>query len=555
MERRGCTAPGKDRPSSLRSVSTPSPSVVVGLSTVDSASRPATISLATALLLTAVSGVLYGVAFPPLALRPLAWIALVPWLVAIRRGSLARALLLGALWSCVETDITSDCLPGAVANYYKQSPAIGWLMLLGATVTTMVPYYSSFAACYWALARRYRAALPLLTAAAWCGAELARVKVLGGNPWAVSGYSQVGFLPLMQVADLAGVHGISFILAAVNAGLAELWLARCDPRTPASHAGPALASAAAVLLLALTYGTLRLRSSNVESALGPPTRVAIIQGNLDLGAQWRQDMYGRNLDTYLRMTYAAAQESDPALVFWPESAMTFFLRDEPMYRSAIGRVLTPLGVELMAGGPRVEGQERAGQPSYFNSTFLVSPRGEIVAWQDKTKLLPFAEYFPLQGIDLLRRDFGRARQFTPGEPRPPLPSVAGRAGVVVCNEAMFPEPVSERVAAGAEFLVNPANDSWFGSLKYSLQAFDIVRLRAIEQHRYIVRTSTAGPSAIIDPMGRVLVASGAFTREWISGSIRPSHVSTVYQRLGDLFAWACGIVAVVSGLATLRRAA
>lgn len=492
--------------------------------------------------LTAASGVLYGISFPPLALRPFAWLALVPLMLAIRAGSLRRALVLGTLWAFVMTDVTSDCLPGAVINYYKQSPAIGWLMLFGATVITMVPYYGSFAAAYWVLARRPGAAVPLLAAAAWVAAELARVTVLGGNPWAVSGYSQTGLI-VMQIADLGGVHLVGFLLVACNATLVELVLARRSAsaarRTAARRGALAVAT---MLLLALGYGVLQL-GWMPGAAAEAATEIAIAQGNLDLGRQWRRDMYGRNLDDYLRLTSEATADGSTRLVFWPESAMTFFLDDEPAYQRALGRVLAPRNLQLIAGGPRVETSTDGAPAHYYNATFLVSSGGSVVAWQDKTKLLPFAEYFPLESIDLLRRDFGQANQFTPGEQRPPLPTVAGAAGVVVCNESMYPEIARERVAAGAEYLVNPANDSWFGALKYSLQAFDIARWRAVETRRYLVRTSTAGPSGIVDAQGRVVAETAPFTRGWITGAIRPIRTRTLYQRTGDAFAILCALVA------------
>ncbi len=501
------------------------------------------VKLVPALALTTMSGVAYGLSFPPHGIRPLAWVALVPFFWAIRSGGAGRAGALGAAWACVMTFVTSDCLPGAVVTYYGQSQLVGWLMLLGATVVTMVPYYSCFAVAYWLLSRRRGATLPLLAAAAWVGAEYLRVIVLGGNPWAISGYSQVGVLPLMQVADLAGVHGISFGLVATNAAVLDLWLARSAPeaRLPAAIGA---AAAGALLLASLGYGMVRLRATG--EPLDGGVEIAIVQGNLDLGTQWRRDMYGRNLGEYLKLTRQATEGSDTALVFWPESAMTFFLPDEPAYGAALGHVLGPAGAQLIAGGPRVSANDNG--ELYFNTTFLISPMGQILEWQDKTKLLPFAEYFPLRSIDLVRRNFGRAQQFTPGDGAKVLPSVAGGAGSIVCNEAMFPEPARDRVAAGAQFLVNPANDSWFGALKYSLQAFDIIRLRAVEQRRYLVRTSTAGPSAVVDPLGRVVVKTEPFTKGWVRGVIWPSDVRTLYSVVGDLFAQACLILAVAGCL-------
>jgi len=145
------------------------------------------------------------------------------------------------------------------------------------------------------------------------------------------------------------------------------------------------------------------------------------------------------------------------------------------------------------------------------------------------------------------------REFSPGAPGPPLPTVAGRAGVLICNEAMFPQPAAARVAAGADYLVSPANDSWLGDAKFSEQAFDMAILRAVEQRRYLVRTSTAGPSAIIDPFGRVVVRSAPFTRTWISGGVRRATTRTVYHRVGDLFGTLCAVVAVVATVRCGRR--
>ncbi len=305
-----------------------------------------------------------------------------------------------------------------------------------------------------------------------------------------------------------------------------------------------------VAALAVAYGQMRLRGASEPPASAVPVRVAVVQGNLDLGSQWRQELYGRNLDLYLRLTIQALRaESRPALVVWPESAMTFFLDDEPLYQQAIGRVLGAGPVELVAGGPRFEGDQ---DPVYYNSAFLIAPRGNIRARYDKEHLLPFAEYFPFAGLDFLRRSFGRVREFAPGGPTAPLPTVAGRAGVVICNEAMYPEIAARRVRAGAEYLINLSNDTWLNDRKFAEIAFDMVAMRAVEQRRYLVRASTSGPSAIVDPLGRAVVRSQSLSRDVIAGTVRPSSVRTVYSRVGDLFAFLC-TGGAVAGLLRARR--
>jgi len=261
-----------------------------------------------------------------------------------------------------------------------------------------------------------------------------------------------------------------------------------------------------------------------------------------MGSQWHQEFYGRNLDIYLALTLEALRQKRPALVVWPESAMTFFLDQEPDYRAALRGTLGPYGAALIAGAPRFSGPPEA--PAYYNTAFLISPTGEVVASYDKQRLLPFAEYFPIPALDFLRRRFARVRQFTPGESKALLPTAAGPAGIVICNEAVFPDLPGERVRAGATYLVNPANDTWVNDPRFSAELFDMVSLRAVEQRRYLVRASTSGFSAIVDPWGRTTAVTAPFTRGWVVGSIEGLDGITLYGRFGDLFV----LVALASAL-------
>jgi apolipoprotein N-acyltransferase len=133
--------------------------------------------------------------------------------------------------------------------------------------------------------------------------------------------------------------------------------------------------------------------------------------------------------------------------------------------------------------------------------------------------------------------------------------VAGDAGVVICNEALFPEIVGARVNTGAEVLVNLSNDSWLLDPQFAAQALDATRLRAVEQRRWIVRASTSGPSALIDPHGRVRGATEPFSRATVAGTIAARRSLSVYGRVGDAFALACLVatVAVLVGVLRSRR--
>jgi apolipoprotein N-acyltransferase len=501
------------------------------------------------LLIALASGFLYGICFPPVAARWLAWIALVPLFVAMRRASMSRALVLAAIFAGTGACATIGWLPRTVAVYFHQPLWVGVALSFGVTLLMVVPWYVAFAGCYKLFSIRPGAALPLLAGAAWVSGEFARSHLLTGNPWVLFGYSQVGVDHVLQVADLIGVYGVSFVLVVVTSASAELWISwwRTGRIDPGSLGGAAVA--ACVLALALGYGHVRL--SQFPTA-GSRTDVAVVQGNLDLGSQWRPDLYGRNLDTYLRLTLDILRARSVPLIVWPENAMTFFLETEPVYQAVIARVLRPFGAQLVAGGPATWD---ATDPKFSNSAFVISPQGAVLARYDKERLLPLAEYFPFSSFDLLRRDFGRLRQFTPGRSAAPLPTAIGPAGVLICNEALFPEFARARVRDRAAYLVVLSNDSWVDSQQYALITSDMSSVRAVEQRRYLVRASTSGPSAIVDPLGRLVVATGRSTSATVVGSIAPSTELTVYARLGDAFAVACVVLttaALVVGLVSPR---
>ena len=495
---------------------------------------------AAALAATALSAFAYALAFPPTRWSGLAWFALAPFLLALRAVGPGAALFLCWFWPVFASSFVADALPAAVQSYFLQPALTSRLFAVGVWTLTGSIYYMAFGPVYRALSRRRSVWLPWLAAAAWVAAELARGRLLTGtrffvgNPWALAAYSQAGSARLVQIACATGVYGISFALVAVNAGLAELALA-VRAREPLRRAGAALALACVPAAGLLGFGELALRARDRDLAAAAPVSIAIVQGDVDVGSVWRSDLYGRNLEVYLALTREALQRGRPAIAFWPEAALTFFLEQEPLFQRAITRELARGPLELVVGGPRADpGREGI----YYNTVFAVDPDGRITGRYDKQYLVPFSEHFPFR-VAFLRRRFERVRVFEPGAGDPPLETRAGLAGVLVCNEAMLPEVARRRVLEGAEYLVSPSNDSWIRDPKWAELMFDIVKLRAVEERRFLVRASTSGPSAIVDPWGGVQVQTPPMSREVVLGELRPYRALSPYARVGDLFGFAC----------------
>ncbi|MCC6848672.1 MAG: apolipoprotein N-acyltransferase [Deltaproteobacteria bacterium] len=496
--------------------------------------------LVAAFAATAVSGVLYALAFPPLRLRALAWIALVPFFAALRHAPLGRRLGLGVLWTLVSGWSVGTWMAPAVASYFDQPLLVGVAIFLVVTLGMATPYYAAFALAYGPLAR-LGAAAPLLAGAAWAAAELARGRLLNGalgyvgnSPWATLGYSQAGLPPVVQIAALAGVYGVSFLVATANAALAELVAAPGDRR-----ARRGALAAGAVVAGAVGCGALAVGSVPSGAASTP---VAIVQGNLDPSVRWSAEGPARTLEAYQRLTRELLAADRPAIVFWPEAALTSFVEQEDAHHRALAALAAVHDVELVFGALRAGAP--AGGPPYANSVYRIGPDGALGARYDKQWLLPFMEYFPLP-FDTARRRFGRVREFTPGAPTPPLPTRAGAAGLLVCNEAFLPHVAAARAAAGAAYLLNPSNDSWVPDAGFAWQQFDIAAMRAVEQRRFLVRVSDSGPSGVVDPWGRVVAHTDALARATLRTTIVPATAPSPYARAGDVFGVACAVAALL----------
>jgi apolipoprotein N-acyltransferase len=487
---------------------------------------------------------MYCLAFPPWNVSSLAWIALVPLLLALRGLAASRAAAWGFVWgTCVLSGI-GYWVPGALSFYWEQPYWFGFLFALGVAVVFMGQYFAVFgAACARVGSRSSDWSRPWVIAALYVSCEFARANLLTGHPWLLLGYALVPHVALIQVAELGGVYLLSFALALTSAFVAE-----SIGRGGARAVRPLIAAA---LVVASVWGYGRFRLS-VPMPSAPAVPVMVVQGNVDLGSAWKKQFFYSGLREYLQLTADGAAATHPRLVVWPEAAVTFFLEKEDAYRSAIADVLRQLqDTELIVGGPHAI--ESDDPPRYFNSAFYLTPDGRIGGRYDKVHLLPFAEYFPLRTIEFLRRRFERVRYFTAAEEPTLLHTRFGDVATLICFEAIFPEVVRRQTAAGAALMVNLSNDGWFGPTAGAEQHLVMVALRAVESRLWIVRATTTGVSAIIDPYGRITTRTQSFTAATIGGTVVPMKVTTPYERYGDAFAWLCVLIAIAALVAPRAR--
>ncbi|MFZ5861882.1 MAG: apolipoprotein N-acyltransferase [Nitrospirota bacterium] len=514
------------------------------------------------------SGLLLILSFPRPQFPLLAWFALVPLLLAVTTASPRRAFLLG--WITGITFFTGSLrwIAYTMVHYGHLLEWLSYLVLLLLTAYLAL-YVGLFAWTARVLLDQPTwirlSALP----AAWTALEFARTYLLTGFPWAVLGYSQAGTLPVIQIAELTGVYGVSYVIVLVNAALAvaltaprpagemplPIPVASFVPVAPPSvprRSLAALLTAALTLTVVLVYGHWRLDHLSRADAAIEPLRVAVVQGNVDQDRKWDPAFLRATIDRYHALT--REQTTAPLdLVVWPEAAMPFFFERDAAYREELLAFVAETKTPLLFGSPAID--QRGGRaPRLYNSAYLVTETGEAAGRYDKVHLVPFGEYVPLERLLVfVNKMVDGIGEFAPGNDVTVFSLERFRLGVMICYEVVFPDLTRRAVRNGATVIAAITNDAWFGDSAAPYQHLDMVALRAVENRVPFARAANTGVSGFIAATGRVSAATDLFVPASRANPLAPRAETTWYTRSGDAFAWACAAFTVVSLARATRR--
>lgn len=484
-------------------------------------------------LISFISGLALALAFPRTNAYPLAWIALAPlFYFSVRRGW-GMALMCGFTFGLG--------FFGALLYWIGVFGVLPWILL----AILQALYIAAFALTARLIAGRLGGwgrliVLPSL----WTAFEWTRTLGLLGFTWGDVGYSQAQVLPVVQIASLTGVWGVSFVVAVVNAALADAFGIWVKSRS-LSGSYPRIAAAMAVALVVIGYGVASMHTP----VHGKPVRAAVVQGNINQDTDEDLDYYDRSLDTYARMTREAGSKG-AELIVWPETAMPGFPGSEPYLQRWLAVLSERADAQLIVGG---RDQDRQG--SVYNSAFLVAGERGVVGRYAKVRLVPFGEFVPARGyLPLLDNYRVTPIDMTPGRGFNLLEGGPCRVGVAICFESIFPYISRTLTASGAEVLCVITNDTWFGRTAAAEQHAQMSVLRAVENRRYVLRGAATGVSCIIDPRGRVLDHLQIFREGTVSAQVRGIRGRTFYTRHGEWFVYAVlVVVAVASVSAALGR--
>jgi apolipoprotein N-acyltransferase len=492
--------------------------------------------------LAASSGLLLAATFPLINLHQVAWIALIPLLLALRGQSVKNGFWLGGITGIVFFASTVHWVTNSI-HYY------GGIPLIPASLITLLlcAYLAIYPALFGAAVvhiKRYRPPLFFVSAPAiWTALELARTYVISGFPWSLLGYSQYSNLAVIQISDITGVYGISFLLVLANAAIAEFVMDR------KRYWG--IIVTALMLGLVLGYGFIRLKTAEGPGAI----TISVIQGNIEQDKKWDPAYQAETIGVYEKLSGEALKQH-PALVIWPETATPFyFTGDNPADRALTAdlvKFVKKNKVPLLFGSPTYE-IKRPRVVVLHNSAFLLSAEGGILARYHKFHLVPFGEYVPLKNVLFFVEkmvqaigDFEAGKDYTimtvPDGQSPPREV---KLSTVICYEIIFPDLVRQFVDRGAQVVTTITNDAWFGKSAAPYQHFSMAVFRAVENRVPVARAANTGVSGFIDAKGRILSASGIFTEAYLTQTLAPGSTKTFYTRYGDLFSYACVFLSMV----------
>lgn len=514
---------------------------------------------------------LLSYSFPSPCISYLAWIALVPWFIIISNGYRIGlfSYLTGFLFFVFNL------------TWLWFVTGFGWILL----ALYLALYFYVFGLVIQFLRRWLRLPHLFIAPFVWVAFEYLRSFPYFGFPWFFPGHSQYLHLPLIQIADITGVYGISFLIVVVNAAIADLIEQFLLKRFRGSETGSSVFSdkngkvfwitiIVPCLLISsvLAYGYSDLKG-NQSLSNGPD--ICVVQGNVPQGVKIKADKEQKKkiLLKYTNLSLKAAGKNVDMIV-WPETMVPGILNIDPkllnreidrLSKESIRTITDATFANLILGGTAID--VRDANALYFNTAFYFDRHGKYINRYDKIYLVPFGEFIPFEKwfsffsyIVPYSVSLSGGEQRTLFELDTKKDDRVCKFGVIICYEDTVAPLVRKFRKDGADFMINITNDAWFHGSSELDQHLAVMVFRAVENRISITRAANSGISSFIAPNGEIYDYLNNEERyKEIEGilynKIRfENSVNSWYTNHGDVFAIFClSITAVLFFVALTRR--
>lgn len=491
-----------------------------------------------------ISGLLTILVFPAFDFYLLAWISFAPLLHSLWGKNPRETFFSGFVFGITYFFGTLYWIYHSINHYggFSFLSSVSIVLLLCGYLSL---YPAFFSYLFSTMIEKTKLPALFIAPVLWVVLEFLRSYIFSGFPWSSIGYSQYKFLPIIQIADITGVYGISFLILAVNGAIVDLFLLKQRlkkmPLFPLSYTVVGFSFLLLSLIAVTGYGTWRLN----QERNGSPVRVGIVQGNIEQDHKWDPAYQNEVMNIYKTLS-AEVSLSSPDLIVWPETAVPFYFQNDRAHTENLIEFQKGMGSHLLFGSVTVK-EITAEKYLLTNSAVLLDKEGKTVYQYDKIHLVPFGEYIPLKNVlffmDKLVTGIG---DYVPGDVYLQAKTNFGNFGTLICYEIIFPGMVRKFYAhERGDFITTITNDAWFGKTSGPYQHFSMAVFRAIENRKPLVRAANTGISGFIDSNGKILSRSSLFERQIIENTITTDSTMTFYTRYGDLFSYLCIVLSVI----------
>lgn len=489
------------------------------------------------LILPFLSAILVVISFPKINIDFLIFLSLVPFFLSISRDSKIKTLISGFVTGFFISLLGFLWIMDVIINFSDVHP------ILAAIACILYAIYSSIMFILYAFIFRYLQNFPrfhlfILLPAIYTILEFFFPCIF---PWNL-GASIYRRIELIQIADVAGISGITFLILIINA---FLYLSIKEKKVLIKEGIVTLF----LVILAIGYGHFRINEQQIIAS--DRVKFLIVQPNV---SNEEKDIAFRNADVSMKlmakMERLSITNEKPDIVLWPETALPFLLEypSHKFFKDRLTAFSMQNGFDMIVGAIGFDGKNE------YNSSFLISRDGKILDRYDKIKLLMFGEYIPFSDrFPFLLKLYSGSGNFGKGNKY--IPFMYDNVEIItpICYELVIPGLIRKLMAPVSNgIIVNLTNDSWFGDTQEPHQHLALSVFRAVEHHVPIVRATNTGISAVIDRNGKILKKSALFREDSIYAEVESGHQNTFYKKHGELFLFTL-IVTVVFMLIKNRK--
>jgi apolipoprotein N-acyltransferase len=492
------------------------------------------------------SGLILALSFPPHGVPWFAWIALVPLFYSTRDLSFKKSFYTGLLAGLVHYIMLLYWLVATIGTY-GHVPVYLCIPVLLLLSVYLALYIGAFTASVSFLSLRPAAGL-LVIPALWVCLEYIRSFILSGFPWGLIGYSQYEYLKIIQISDMCGVYGVSFLVVLSNTAvflvltkvLGNDWYGR---KIRNNHAAVCVLFSVLMVAGAYIYGEKRMKRIDALIKDARTIKLSVVQGNINQAIKWDRSFQRQSINTYIRLSVSA--KNKPDIIVWPETATPFYFLYDQALTDMVKEGIFDTGSDFLIGSPSFV--QKDDLIEFYNSAYLMGSKGDVYGKYDKSHLVPFGEYIPFgKYLPFLNKMVEGVGDFKSGEKGKVLQWQDLKLGIQICYEVIFPDLSAALVRNDAALLINITNDAWYGRSSAPYQHFSMAVFRAVENRRSLVRSANTGISGLIDPCGRVIDRTEIFNEAVITRAMPVMYKKSIYTQYGDIFAVVCVLFVVLN---------